>query len=177
MESALELLFLQTSLFLPWQSLESLSSLSTNWEQCWLSMIGEPTWCRFQAMKVQGSYLPIVHVQFSNKCVVLYSWWLSSRCLLILVNPSFGDSPLLGGISTNLFLYVSTMTVPSWRRGFLFMTFRTGILRTWLTVSVSEAEISVHDMNLESLQAHDLHDHCWALPHTLPPLEYKHQHL
>ena len=37
----------------------------------------------------------------------------------ILVNPISGGSRPLGGIPTNLYLSVSTITVPSWRRGFL----------------------------------------------------------
>ena len=37
----------------------------------------------------------------------------------ILVNPTSGGSQPLGGIPTNLYLSVSTVTVPSWRRGFL----------------------------------------------------------
>jgi len=38
----------------------------------------------------------------------------------ILVNPTSGGSQLLRGISTNLLLSISTVTVPSWRRSFLF---------------------------------------------------------
>jgi len=37
----------------------------------------------------------------------------------IFVNPTSGGSWLLGGIPTNQYLFVSTLTVPSWRRGFL----------------------------------------------------------
>ena len=37
----------------------------------------------------------------------------------ILVNPTPGDSQPLGGIFTNLYLSASSVTVPSWRRGFL----------------------------------------------------------
>ena len=37
----------------------------------------------------------------------------------ILVNPTYGASQPLGGIPTNLYLSVCTVTVPSWRHGFL----------------------------------------------------------
>ena len=36
----------------------------------------------------------------------------------ILVNPTSGGSRLLGGILTNMYLSVSSVTVPLWRRGF-----------------------------------------------------------
>ena len=51
--------------------------------------------------------------------MALCSWWLHSRCLL---NPCQSDIwwlTTLGGIPTNLYLSVSTISVPSWRRGFL----------------------------------------------------------
>ena len=52
-------------------------------------------------------------MHFTTLCL----WWLHSRCLR---NPATsGGSWPLGGIPTNLYLSVSTITVPSWRRGFL----------------------------------------------------------
>jgi len=59
-------------------------------------------------------YACAVHMQthFTTLCL----WWLCSRCYQIPVNLISGGSPPLGGISINLFLSISTITVPLWRR-------------------------------------------------------------
>ena len=60
-------------------------------------------------------------------------WFCVEGAYQILVNPTSGDSRSLGGISTNLFLSLSIVTLPSWWHGFLFMTCRTCILTTLLS--------------------------------------------
>jgi len=71
-----------------------------------------------------GSDLPIIHAQFTCKTHVPF--FACDGCLQgayrILVNMTSGGSRPLGEISANLFLSVSSITVPSWRCGFLFMT-------------------------------------------------------
>ena len=80
-----------------------------------------------------------MQTHFTTLCL----WWLRSRCFRILVNPTTGGSRPLGGILTNLYLSISSVTVPSWRwrRGFLSwrvenvsMTYRICILRASLSV-------------------------------------------
>ena len=61
----------------------------------------------------------------------------------ILVNMTSGGSRLLGGVSANLFLSGSTVTVPSWRCGLLFHDI-THVFPEHGTVS--EVKISVHDI-------------------------------
>ena len=56
------------------------------------------------------------------------------------VNSLSGGSPLLGGISTNLFLFRVVVIVPSWGVAFTSMC-RKCILTTLLTVIVSKAEV------------------------------------
>ena len=65
--------------------------------------------------------LPIAHVQFTCKCIVpLFAYDGCIRgAYRILVNPTSGDSRPLRGISTKLYLSISTVTVPSWRHGIL----------------------------------------------------------
>jgi len=63
----------------------------------------------------------IAHAQFTSKRIL--PLFADGGCIRvayrILVNPTFGDSQPLGGISTSLYLSIPTVTVPSWRRGFL----------------------------------------------------------
>ena len=59
---------------------------------------------------------PIAHVQFTCKHILpLCLWWLHSKCLPNPCQSDIGGSRLLGGIPTNLYLSVSTVTVPSWK--------------------------------------------------------------
>jgi len=69
-----------------------------------------------------------------------------------------GLQPL--GISTNLFLFVSTMTVPSWRHGFLFMMCRACILRTLLWGCLAaqklwETLVYIHGNGVLNLSSND----------------------
>jgi len=79
----------------------------------------------------------IAHAQFTYACKCILPLFDYDGCIWgayrILVNLTSGSSWPLGGISTNLYLSVSTVSVPSWRHGFLFMTSRTFILRTLLS--------------------------------------------
>ena len=65
--------------------------------------------------------VPIAHAQFTCKRIVpLFAYDGCVRgAFRILVNPTSGGSQPLGGIFTYLYLSVSSVTVPSWRRGFL----------------------------------------------------------
>ena len=62
----------------------------------------------------------IVHAQFT--CRHILPIFADGGCVRvayrILVSPTSGGSRPLGGISISLYLSVSTITVPSWRRGF-----------------------------------------------------------
>ena len=86
--------------------------------------------------------MPIAHAQFACKRILpLFAYDDCIRgAFRILVNPMTGGSQPLGGILTNLYLSVSSVTVPSWRRGFLAwhvenvsVTYRICILRTSLS--------------------------------------------
>ena len=69
--------------------------------------------------------------QLPCKCIlhslldIWCAYWVS-------VNPWSGGLLPLGGISTKPYLSRSIVTTQSWRHGFLFMTFRTGICIAWL---------------------------------------------
>jgi len=65
--------------------------------------------------------VPIAHAQFTCKRnLPLFGYDGCFRgAFRILVSPTSGGSRLLGGILTNLYWSVSTVTVPSWRCGFL----------------------------------------------------------
>jgi len=81
-----------------------------------------------------------------------------------LVNPSSGGSQPPGRISTKLFLSRSTVTVPSWGCGFLFMTCRACNL---------QKNYYWYMQKLDPLQAHDLHDYrrtlWWRMIAPPPP--------
>ena len=67
--------------------------------------------------------MPIVHAQFTCKRILsLFACMYDGRILgayRILVNPTSGGSPPLGGIPTSLYLSIYPVTVASWRCGFL----------------------------------------------------------
>ena len=73
----------------------------------------------FEATKSWGSNTSIACMQFACKMHVPFAVSIWGACR-ILVNPSSGGWRLLGGISTNLFLSRSTVTVPSQRCCFYF---------------------------------------------------------
>ena len=95
------------------------------------------------------------HANAYYMSVSLFSY-MCDGCILgayqILVNPTSGGSPPLGGILTNLYLFVYSVTVPSWGCGFL----------SWHGEYVSSEHYcqAVHDIHvckivepLQSLQA------------------------
>ena len=97
---------------------------------------------RFRHSKT-GAYCTSWHAQFT--CNHILPIFACGGCIQgayrILVNPTSGGSRPLGGIPTNLYLSVSTVTVPSWRRGFL----------SWCVEYVSsehycQLKFSVHDI-------------------------------
>jgi len=73
---------------------------------------------RIMAKEATRSYS---HVQFTYKCILpLFAYDGCIRAAYqILVNLTSSGSQQLGGVPTKLYLSVSTITVPSWKCGFL----------------------------------------------------------
>ena len=137
--------FLRPSMhFGPWSSTGSHSlgqstalSTSTTMDTCWASL---RSWffdsmssliCRGRGRVSASSWsiakvklnLPLMHVQFTCKCMLhpfvgVAAFEVLTESMSIL--PS-SCSPLLGGISTNLFSSGFVMTVSPWRHGFLLI--------------------------------------------------------
>ena len=109
----------------------------------------------------------IAHAQFTCKCILPLFGFVRGA-YWILVNLISGGSWPLVGISTNLFLSVSTVTVTSWRHGFLSMTCRTCTLLSGWSFLLMICKLWSHC----SYCKHNLHNYCgalWWMPYPLLP--------
>ena len=133
--------------------------LSVNWQewQFWLAVVlrsSKTIPFEQQITRSRFRYYFACTVHMETCFTALCWWWLRSRCLL---NPSQSNIWWITTTRRNFYqpvLSVSTVTVPLWRCGFLFMT-----CRTWTLLSDCSVQI------VESLQLlyTDLHDYCGAL--------------
>jgi len=99
--------------------------LSANWQEWrfWVAVVPwscntTPFWATNKVKVQTCTYCACTVHMLTRSNTLSLKWWLHSS-YWILVNATSGGSRPLRGIPTNLCLSVSTVTVPSWRRGFL----------------------------------------------------------